>query len=289
MDGTAVNLIAESLMPGRSDVVRQMFNREGLRAPVIIWSPALEDLENPFLRRFAEIAGDWRDENGRVAAKDFDPDALGALQDWLMVVVPEHGDLRYARYGKGVQEHYGRDMTGQSVRAFGTYVADFFEGLYRAALARREWVMSEHEPPKSVFARAWRRLIIPLHAPDGEEVIAFAVLNVPENALRVGLDMIPDPVFVADAGGRMMYLNGAAQKMFGLGPISAPGQRLSDATGISLDDQMSPEELLTTGTVSESLELTVRGGIAERLAMTVGAAEHRGQVFYIVVMRIMTA
>ena len=85
-----------------------------------------------------------------------------------------------------------------------------------------------------------------------------------------------------------MFSNGAAKKMFGLPATLSPGTTLQAATGISLEDESTPEDILTSGTVSESLQLTVTGGIAERILMTVSAAEHRGQAFYIVVMRTMT-
>ena len=37
----------------------------------------------------------------------------------------------------------------------------------------------------------------------------------------------------------------------------------------------------------EAIELTVRGGIAERLVMTLSAAEHRGTALYVAVMRLL--
>ncbi len=191
--------IATSLMPGHEDALRRMFNEMGAQAPRIVWSPAPDDLASPVLRRFAETCEAWMDDTGHVPSERFDTEALGALKDWLMIVEPENGDFRYTYYGARIADHYGRDMTGQRVRDFGGHISLFFEGLYLAAQSRREWVMSEHEPPKSVFVRAWRRLIVPLFGSDGDAVARFAVLNLPENELRAGLDLVPDPVFVADA------------------------------------------------------------------------------------------
>ena len=72
----------------------------------------------------------------------------------------------------------------------------------------------------------------------------------------------------------------------GIGVEINVGKMLRDLTGIALDDQQSPTELLLNQTVTDSVQLRVRGGIAERLIMTVSAAEHRGRALYVVVMRL---
>ncbi len=278
--------IAESLMPGRRDALRRLFNDHGARAPMVIWSPTLAELQSPLLRRFALHCEALMDDAGRVPDAAFSADDLEGLSDWLMVLSLDEGTFRYDFYGRAIADHYGRDMTGETTRAFGGHISTFFEGLYAAALRRREWAMSEHEPPHGVFVRAWRRLIVPLFAQDGETVARFAVLNIPENELRAGLELMPDPVFVADADQRVQYANAAAARMFELDRPRAPGATLMSLTGISLDDQQSPDALLTGQEVTDSVQLTLKGGIAERLIMTVSAAEHRGRAFYVVVMRL---
>ncbi len=279
--------IADSLMPGQKDALRRLFNDHGARAPTILWSPGAQELSSPLLRRFAEHCTAWMTDAGRVADTAFDIDQLEGLRDWLMLIEPAGDDgYRYTYYGQCIAEYYGTDMTGKTTRTFGGHIAQFFEGLYEAAKRRREWAMSEHEPPQGVFVRSWRRLIVPMFAPDGDTVTRFAVLNVPENELRAGLELMPDPVFVVGGDETVHYANQAARRMFELPAQRAPGARLRDLTGIALDDQQSPTELLLNQTVTDSVQLRVKGGIAERLIMTVSAAEHRGRALYVVVMRL---
>ena len=153
---------------------------------MVIWSPGLHELQDPLLRRFAECCERWMDEAGRVRADAFDRTALDGLSQWLMIVEPTVDGFVYSHYGQAIVDHYGRDMTGESSREIGGHISQFFEALYVACARRREWVLSEHEPPKSVFVRSWRRLIVPLFDADDETVLRFAVLNVPERCSRRG-------------------------------------------------------------------------------------------------------
>ncbi len=281
----AVDLIAESLMPGRRDILRRIFNDHGARAPMIIWSPAVDELQSPLMRRFAEICRGFMDDTGQVPASAFSLEALGPIAAWTMIVEPEGDEFRYAHYGAGIAEHYGRDMTGETTRGFTTHIAQFFKALYRAAAERREWVLSEHEPPARIFVRSWRRLIVPLMDDAGETVLRFAVANFPENELRAGLELITDPVFVLAEDQRVQYANRAAQRMFGFDTMRAHDADLTALCGVEVETPVSPEEMLSQGQVEDSLRLSLRGGIAERLVVTVSAAEHRGTAFYVVVMR----
>ncbi|MEM0948227.1 MAG: hypothetical protein AAGK37_12525 [Pseudomonadota bacterium] len=286
-EGRLAAEIAESLMPGSPDTLRQLFNKHGARAPTILWSPGVQELRSALLRRFADRCAGWMDDAGRVSADAFDLTELDALKDWLMVIEPAGDEgYRYLSYGGAIAEHFGQDMTGRTTRSFGGHITVFFEGLYEAARRRKEWALSEHEPPKAIFVRTWRRLIVPLFAPDGDTVTRFAVLNVPENELRAGLELMPDPIFVLGADEDTYFANQAAQRMFDLGQRPYRGLSLRQLTGISLENQPSPVDLLVNQTVNDSLQLTLKGGMAERLIMTVSAAEHRGRALYIVVMRL---
>lgn len=284
-----LNLIAESLKPGRRDILRDLFIQNGARPPVILWSPEDEELRSPLMRRFAEAIRGWERPDGRIRERDFDPSALGTLSDWFMQISVEVGIMRYDYYGDGIRRHYGKDMTGAEVTAFGGHIAQFFIGVYEASRDRKERVMTIHEPPRAVFVRAWRRLIVPLFADDGETVTSFAVLNTPENELRAGLELIPDPVFVAGADQTVVYANEAAVAMFDLPPITGPGASLRTLTGIEIENSASPEDLLAGHQVDDSLQLALRGGIAERLDMTVTAVEHRGTAFYLIILRQVTS
>ncbi|MEM9973555.1 MAG: PAS domain-containing protein [Pseudomonadota bacterium] len=280
-----IDLIAESLMPGRRDVLRRIFNAHGARAPLIIWTPVVEELQSPLMRRFAEVCRSFADESGQVRDDTFSLEALGPIAAWMMIVEPEGDEFRYTHYGAGIAEHYGRDMTGETTHSFSTHIGQFFKALYRAAAERREWVLSEHEPPARIFVRSWRRLIVPLMDADGETVLRFAVANFPENELRAGLELITDPVFVLAEDHRVQYANRAAQRMFGFDTMQAHDAELTKLCGVEVDTPASPEDMLSQGRVDDSLRLSLRGGIAERLVVTVSAAEHRGTAFYVVVMR----
>lgn len=284
-DADAADLIAESLMPGRHDAVRRLFNAQGAPAPTIIWSPEPTELPSPQLRRFAALLDTMRDAEGRVSFKSFEIELLEGLNDWLMLVEPQGESFRYAYYGRGIANHYGRDLTGLSTSDIGGHIAQYFEGLYRAAHQREEWVYSEHEPPQSVFVRAWRRLIVPLYD-DAGAIAAFAVLNLPDNELRAGLELMPDPVFVMAEDGAVQYVNRAGLEFFGLNPTREPGDTLHSLTGIALELAGSAEDMLAQGRVVDTTELTLKGGIAERLVMTMSAAEHRGRAYYVAVMRL---
>ncbi len=284
-DANYADMVAESLMPGRKDAVRRLFNAQGAPAPTILWSPEPRELPNAQMRRFAQIMETWRDEDGRVLKASFELDAFDALRDWIMLVQPDGEDFEYTYYGAGIINHYGRDLTGQHASDIGGYISQFFSGLYRAAIARGEWVMSEHEPPESVFVRSWRRVIVPMYDAD-QAVSLFAVLNIPENELRAGLELMPDPVFVIAPSLNVQYANRSAIRMFDLSPTRQAGETLLDLTGIRLENVPPAEEMLASGQVVDSIQLTLKGGIAERLVMTVSAAEHRSRPYYVVVMRL---
>lgn len=279
------DLVSREAPAGRNDALRELFNAHGARAPVVLWTPRNDELQNPLLRRFAEICRGWADARGHVPEARFDAGALGPLRDWLMRLEVEQDDLRYLEYGPQIVDHYGQDMTGRSVGDIGGHIAEFFEALYRAAAERGEWVLSEHEPPRIVFVRSWRRLIVPLFGPDGETVTRFAVLNVPENELRDGLELITDPVFVTDGAQRIRYANAAAQTAFGLPPVRPRAPSLREVVGFGIENAPGPDALLAERDVCESVQLAFRGGIGERLIMTVSAAEHRGAAYYVVVLR----
>lgn len=285
-DTKVVDLVTESLLPGRRDNLRAMFNAEGLPAPIVIWSPTASELQSPRHRQFAQICRDHEDTAGHIAADDVQIEDFGALADWLMVLDVEAGgeDFRYAYYGRSISNFSGLDMTGKRTSEFRGYLSTFFRGLYRAVLRTGRPVFSMHEPPKDVVIRSWQRLIVPLFGKTGD-VTRLLTINVPDNEFQVGLELLVDPVFVVRADGSVIYSNRAARMMFNAPVGNGHDATLSDLTGIGLDMPDSPEDLLSQNRVIDSLVLAPRGSIMERLAMTVSAAEHRGQAFFVVVMR----
>ncbi|MEM9011586.1 MAG: PAS domain-containing protein [Pseudomonadota bacterium] len=281
--------IAESMMPGRTDAVRQIFEAQGARPPLVSWSPRQALLHHPLLERFADQCRAVAADDARLWLDRLDLEAFAALRDWMMVVdVVEDGrDFIYAHYGRAIAEHYGHDMTGAATSAFGGHISAFFTGLYRAALVRQEWVLSEHEPPRSVFVRCWRRLIVPVFVP-GPKVARFVALNIAENELKAGLDMLPDPVFVLDRALQVMYANGAAREIF-RPRTSAPGVlSFEELTGQTLDPDASPIELLGGRQVRDRIEINLGDKITEPVMVTINGVLYRDQALYAVSLRLLS-
>jgi hypothetical protein len=277
---------------GRDDPdpgLRRLFNAAGARPPLILWSPTEAEISNPLMQAFARRMRALADADGRVPASAISTDSLGPLARWTLLLDAEGADgpFRYRHFGEGILPYATRrDMIGRTSQDYGDFFGAFFTALYRAAATRREWVFSEHEPAREVFIRNWQRLIVPLFGNDGESVARFVVASVPENTLRAGLDLLTDPVFILDHAQVIHHCNSTAEGLFtSVGVDRETGVALKDVTGITLDLGMTPSELLTRGEAIELVELVPRGGIVERMAVTVSATQHRGHAFFIVVMR----
>ena len=280
------DLVAKSVLPDGNDTIRELFNDAGARAPEVIWTPGTADVRNPLLKQFQAIVKGYKID-GRVPAKSVRLEDFGGLTEWLMLLEPVDGgaDFRYLAYGSSIAESFGTDMTGRLTSEFGGHIATFFLGLYRAVLQQKACAYSEHEPPRNVFVRVWQRLIVPLFD-DAGEVARILVLNVPDNELRAGLELMVDPVFVLRGDESIVYANRAAQNVFRFTQREAIGHSLEAATGVPLELGWAPEDMLSQHKIDDSVRLTIRGGIVERLVMTVSATQHRNEAFYVVVMRL---
>ena len=278
---------------GSSSLERKMdalFRAAGARPPLIEWQPDPESITHPIVRAFGAKCRMRVNSDGHLTVDAFSIDDFGTMSQWALLLDVEtpDGPFRYLHYGSQIADHFGRDMTGETSDAFGGHISKFFSMLYREVVDRREWVLSEHEPPANVFVSSWERLIVPLVDGTGE-VRRIAVANVAENELRAGLDLLVDPVFVLDRDELILYANPAAKRYFRVSPHSIAPARLHDVTGISLDDVPNPDHMLTQGDPVERIELVDRGGLLERLSVTVSSARHRGRAYHIVVMRAATA
>ena len=283
------DLVSEVLRPGHVDDFRRIFLDAGAGLPAVIWSPERSDIRNSLLRQFYDACKELAADTGEIAADDLSLDSFGALADWLMLVdLGADGELRYLYYGGAIADVYGKDMTGQKVRSIGGYISGFFAAVYSATSERRTWVYTEHEPPLTVFVRSWHRLIIPLTNKDGT-ISRFLAMNVPENELSTGLELLVDPVFVINEDRHVVFCNEAAQTLFRLPRKLEAEKELSDLTGIALDTSMSPSEMLKSRRREDTTELALRGAIVERLVVTTSAAQLRGKAYYVVVMRMLGA
>lgn len=276
-----VSTLAAELAQGRADTASALFAAHGAPAPLIVWRPTLADAQHPILRSFLRGCG----EGGYPLPVSFlDSEEFSALADWAMVVAPVEGstdDFSYRHYGPKIAEVYRSDLTGQRTSSIGGHVALFFAALYNAVALRREQVLSVHEPPRQVFVRAWRRIIQPLTDPAGD-IVCYAVVNVPDNDLRAGLEVLPHAVMVVTAAGEVCYANRAACLMFSQPRSPLAGMGLDTFTGLNLDLPKSPDRLILDGHPREERALLARNGRVVSVQLTIGATFYRDQPFYVI-------
>jgi signal transduction histidine kinase len=109
------------------------------------------------------------------------PDAAEPLRRFTpMVMVLEAldgGDFCYLHYGRDIQRHSQRDMTGRRVSEFGGELADFFLACYRSVAARCQPLYTLHYSDRALLVLTWERLILPLYSPTG--VLHLVVYNQP--------------------------------------------------------------------------------------------------------------
>lgn len=165
--------------------LNRLFKDDGAAVPEIIWSPSEDQLDIPvqveLLRYWQRIGG-----TGRFPAADaIDPlDMKFALGYLMLIDVLEDGsDFLYRLYGSSIALHYGQDMTGRRTSEFSGRIGIFFRAVYRASMLRRSSIFTVHEPPKHVFVKRWRRLVLPLVDADGA-IVRFLVCNIPEDRAR---------------------------------------------------------------------------------------------------------
>jgi PAS domain-containing protein len=279
----ALDGLARDLAAGRTDTLGALFGRHGAAAPVVIWAPTEADFAHPAIRAFARLCIAAMDDMGRVPRAAFEAADLSHVRDWLMLVDVEGAgaDFRYAHYGAEIRATYQRDMTGACASAIGGHVSAFFVALYRAALARRQWALSLHEPPPEVFARRWQRLIVPLD--EGGRITRFAVLNVAENELRMGLEALPDPMLVARADGGMLFANRAARRIFGersfqQAPVSLPAYS-------GLDIRLGEADGGLPATRRDSRAIAVADALIVHFTVTTSPLYYRDRLCWLVALR----
>lgn len=279
-DAKFVAELAQDLAQGRSDTVGRYFATHGASAPQIVWTPSLEDPRHPVLRSFLRACGET---DSVLPVTWLDSDSFSVLRDWAMIVEPSdaEGDYVYRHYGSKIAEVYQSDMSGRSVSEFGGYISGFFAALYRAVELRRQPVMSSHEPPKQVFVRAWRRIIQPLVNADGT-FACFAVINIPDNELRAGLDVLPDAVMVIAADSNVCFANRAACVLFGQARSPLGKVSLQEFTGLELALPDAPEKLILEGRPRQLRRVTASGSMVLHVSLTVGATYYRDQPFFII-------
>ncbi len=276
-------LIAEGFSPS----LQTAFAAQGYRAPMAQWAPDVRGYMHPLISGFALACNRFARGDGRLRAKDLEVGNLAEFQDWLMLLDVESAgtEFRYIHYGHGIADLRGLSMQGRTTSYFSGHISRFFAATYRAVLARKERLLTVHEPPKRVFVENWHRLIVPLFDEAGQDVVRLAVLNVPDNVYRAGLEAVPDPVLIADRDLHVRFANRAARETFGQ---TAGFGRQMDLFGFAgLDFQVAdePEELAQKGAVRDVICLAVHGCMIQRYLVTVTGLLMRRRAFYLMTLR----
>lgn len=278
--------LADELTAGRVDTVGSVFSKAGAAAPTIIWTPSPRDLRHPQLRAFGTAARKHQRDDGTFSAAFLESASFEALRDWTMILEPVEEDVvfRYVHYGREIVAVYGRDMTGRTTISFGGHIGLYFSALYIAVARRREMVKSVHEPPDAVFASNWRRLIVPISDEDGS-LLKIAVLNVPDNELRAGLEALPDAVLVVAQSGIVCFANRPARDLFSHITPAASGVDVLQFTGMRIDLAAAPEDLIRSGRRHQTRQVMVRDGMIMPVSISIGATYYRDQPFYVLCLR----
>jgi hypothetical protein len=283
------------MLRAQSSAVSRLFLDAGSEPPQIRWSPRRFALGHPMLERLMAVTADLSFGKGCLTRETVIAQVLSQpdLADWLMHVEAEtpSGPFIYRHYGKGIAETRGLDMTGQATDAFAGHIGLFFTALYHACARRAEPVLSVHQPPQLVFVQQWRRLTLPICRMSrgtcgSGDVQGFLTMAIPENELRAGMEIIPDPVLILDRDQKVLFANRAAREAFDGGRTGPWNRDLFAYAGMTLSTEMSPEDLIGAAMVDERHDLRVARSVIKDLRTTISATMHRGRALYVLVVRI---
>lgn len=276
-----VRRLAAEILAGRRRAVDALFAAAGSRPPLLLWDPTPEQLHYPPL---VELASLWRSRRAWPAATDEIVEALGPLADRAMVVdaEPDRCDFVYRHYGRVIARHYGHDLTGRHTLDVPGHVPLFAAAVYRAVTRRKQPILTEHEPPRDVLVRHWRRVILPLADGRGE-VARLLVGSMPEDPIRDIVDAVVDGVVVLDERRVVRIVNPAAARMAGVEAHRLQGQHLDDL--IVWPASWSATE--PADQVGRVVEAALRRADATTLPIevSVGTTAHHGQRLTVLVVR----
>lgn len=163
-----------------SSLVDSWFERAKLPPPKTLRNPARDQIDHPRLQSLYDY---WcgLPRGGDCPEPLPDAGALDALelQEWLgdlmlLEVLDKGQDFRYRVYGSSVAAHVGFDLTGKrtsevgSFLGIGSLIPLYFLAVYRRTVLDRCAWYGVHQPPQTVTAFFWRRLILPFADQNGE-------------------------------------------------------------------------------------------------------------------------
>ena len=270
----------------RIQTVQSLFVEADAPPPFFEWNPNPANVENTLLRQFSEVCDKLSHGNPAIPDTSLDLGAFGGMTDWIMLLSVSETEMtyRYDHYGRGISRVYGRDMTGHTTDEFPGHIGQFFSVIYAAVQARNERIMTVHQPPNRVFVSTWRRLIVPVVNSDGG-VVRFLALNLPENELRAGLEVLPVPVLILDSNNIVCYANKQARQQFDGGAFGPWSRNLFDYAALDLEIRESPKEILDNGMVQTSQCRHIKHTQIGEYEATISAALHHDVAFYVVLLQ----
>ncbi|MDK3072596.1 hypothetical protein QO034_05695 [Sedimentitalea sp. JM2-8] len=266
--------------------VRSEFTEVGAPAPLVLWSPDLDLMENGIFRRFADTCDRLSQGDIAIPAGALDLNAFGGMKDWMILLsrLPDGENFYYDHYGRGIARVYGQDMAGRSTQDFPGYIGNFFSVIYQAVIKQKRRVLTVHRPPNRVFVSTWRRLIVPVTSDDGE-VVRILVLNTPENELRAGLEILPVPVLIVDTDHIVCYANKQACQAFDGGSHGPWNRSVFDYAALDLQIKESPAQILEHGIVQTSRCRHIKHTQIGCYEATISATLHHDIAFYVVLLQ----
>jgi diguanylate cyclase (GGDEF)-like protein/PAS domain S-box-containing protein len=273
-----VRRLATEILAGRRRGVDSLFAAVGSRPPLLLWDPTPEQLHYPSL---VELERLWR---SRRAWPEAIVAELGPLAERAMVVdpLPDRCDFIYHHYGRLIARHYGDDLTGRRTLDVPGHVPIFAAAVYRAVTIRKRPILTEHEPPRDVLVRHWRRVILPLTDARGA-VYRMLVGSMPEDPIRDIVDAVVDGVVVLDERRVVRIVNPAAARMTGVEAHRLQGRHLQDLV-IWPASRAATEPADHVGRVVEA-KLRRADASALPVEVSVGTTAHHGQRLTVLVVR----
>jgi hypothetical protein len=168
IDPRVVERMAEELATASSfPTVVQLFTARDRPAPLIHWSPALDQLPLKGLRFLLKYWEDARDQAAIPAISAIDPLALKPVLGNIIIldVLDNGADFRFRLFGSQVAQDARYDWTGSTVDEMRRILKGpgpaFYLAGYRAVMRRREALFTL-SPAMVIFKnRSWARLVLP--------------------------------------------------------------------------------------------------------------------------------
>jgi len=145
--------------------IARIFERGGTVGPEARWNPTPAELTQEPLRFVLEF---WLElaRGGPPHLRQVDPLLLRPALGYMMLLDAIDGgrDFRYRLYGSRIARISTFDMTGKLLSAHpaSAYATEFAIASSRAALARRQPLLTSRRPAAAEFTSRWPRLALPL-------------------------------------------------------------------------------------------------------------------------------